>query len=103
MPAATNPWKVKMENCTVKRSETARKISPNPDTIRAKATLKVEGRVEPTKNVSAVDALVTSERIAEPRLTLMEDPPKAAPKGKVAGSCEEEEPEKSQNVPLGDH
>ena len=30
-------------------------------------------------------------------------PPKAAPKGKGAGSCEEEEPEKSQNVPLGGH
>ena len=49
------------------------KSSPNPSTIRAKVTLKVEGRVEPTKNVSAVDALVTSERIAEPRLTSMED------------------------------
>ena len=29
-------------------------------------------------------------------------PPKSAPKGKGVGSCEEEEPETSQNVPL-DH
>ena len=28
-------------------------------------------------------------------------PPKSAPKGKGVGSCEEEEPETSQNVPLG--
>ena len=82
------------------RSATAKKFSPNPDTIRAKATQKVEGRVEPTKTVSAADALVTSERIAEPRLTFMEDHPTSAPKGKGAGSCEEEKPETSQNVPL---
>ena len=29
------------------------------DTIRARATRKVKGRIQPTKNVSAVDALVT--------------------------------------------
>ena len=69
MPVVTNFWKVKIENCPVWRSETARRFSPNPGTIRAKARL--EGRVEATKNVSAVDALVTSE------------------------------PETSQNVPLG--
>ena len=28
-------------------------------------------------------------------------PPKSAPKGKGAGSCEEEKPETSQNVPMG--
>ena len=44
-----------IQNCAVYRSETARRFSPNSGTIRAKATLKVEGRVEPTKNVSAVN------------------------------------------------
>ena len=43
----------------------------------------MEEKVEPTKSVSAVDALVTSERIAEPRLTLMEDPRNLHPKEKV--------------------
>ena len=76
-------WKVKMENCTVWRSEMARKFSLNPDMIRARATLKVEGRVTPTKNVSAVDALVTSELTAEQRLTLMEDLRNLRPKEKV--------------------
>ena len=89
-PVVTNPWKVKMENCTVWRSETARKFSLNPDMIRAKATLKVEGRVESTKNVSAVA-----------KTNLNGGHPKSAPKGKGVGSCEEEETKTSQNVPLG--
>ena len=38
-----------------------------------KSNIKGGGKVEPTKSVSAVDALVTSEQIAEPRPTLMED------------------------------
>ena len=72
MPGVTNSCKVKMENYT-----------PNPDTIRTKATLKVEGREEPTKNVSAVDASVISGRIADPRLVSMEDSPKLHPKERV--------------------
>ena len=40
-------------------------------------------------------ALVTSERIAEPRLKLMEDPRNLHPKGKGVGSCGK------QNVLLG--
>ena len=42
IPVVAGSWKVKMENCTFERSETARKCSPNPVTIRAKATLEVE-------------------------------------------------------------
>ena len=34
------------------------------------------GKVKLTKNVSTVHALITSEQIAEPKLTSMEDPPK---------------------------
>ena len=83
MPEVTNLWKVKMENCTVQRSETARRLSPNPGTIRAKATRKVEAKVDTTRNVSVVDAFVTSERIAEPRLTSMEDPGNLHQKEKV--------------------
>ena len=45
-----------------------------------------------------MDALVTSERIAEPRLNGR--PQKSSPKGKDVGSCDEEEPETSQNEPL---
>ena len=101
MPIVTNSWKVKTENCTVWKSKTGRKFSPNPGTIRAKATLKVEGRVKPTENVSAVDAVVPSGWIAETRPTLLEDPRNLHPKGKGVRSCEEEEPETSQNVPLG--
>ena len=55
----------------------------------------MEGREEPTNNVSAVNALVISERIAEPSLISMEDEEEGV------GSCEEEDPETSQNVPLG--
>ena len=61
---------------------------------------KGEGRAKLTKNVSAVDALVSSEQIAEPKLTSMEDHLKSAPKGKSVGNCEDEETETSQNVPL---
>ena len=100
MRVATNSWKVKMENCTVWRSETARWFAPNPGTIRAKATPKVEGRDEPMKSVSVVDAKVTPERIAEPRHTKRRTP-KSALKGVGVESREEEDPETSQNVPLG--
>ena len=64
------------------RSETAKRFSPKLGTIRAKAIRKVEAKVEPTKNVSVVDALATSERIAEPRLISMEDPRNLHPKEK---------------------
>ena len=40
---------------------------------RHEANAKEEGRVKLTENVSAVDALVTPEQIAEPKLTSMED------------------------------
>ena len=66
--------------------------------IQAKA--KEEGRAKLTESVSAVDALVTFEQIAEPKYTSMEDLPKSAPKGKGVGNCEDEETETSQNVPL---
>ena len=90
-----------MENCTAWKSGTARKFSLNPVTIQAKATLKEEGRVKLTKNVSAVEALVTSEQIAEAKLTSMEDTRNLRPKEKVMGSCEDEETETSEHVPLG--
>ena len=67
----------------------------------SKGNTRGGGRVELTKNVSTVDALVTSEQTAEPRLTLMEDPRNLNPKGKGVGRYEEEEQETSQNVPLG--
>ena len=54
------------------KSGTARRHSPNLVTNLAKAM--EEGRVKLTENVSAVDALVTSEQIAEPKLTSKEDP-----------------------------
>ena len=59
------------DNCTAWKSGTARKSSLNLVTSHAKA--KEEGKVKLTKNVSAVDALVT-EQIADPKLTSMEDP-----------------------------
>ena len=99
MPVVTNLWKVKMENCTAWKSGTARKSSLNLVMNQAKA--KEEGRVKLTENVSAVDALVTSEQIAEPELTSMGDLPKSALKGKSVGNCADEETETSQNVPLG--
>ena len=63
------------------KSGTARKSSLKLVTIQAKA--KEKGRVKLTENVSAVDAVVSSEQIAEPKLT------------------EDEETETSQNVPIG--
>ena len=70
-------------------SGTARKSSPDLVTNQAKA--KEEGRAKLTENVSAVDALVSSEQIAEPKLTSVED----HPKGKSVGNCEDEETETS--------
>ena len=78
MPVVTNLWQVKMENCTAWKTGTACKSLLNLVTNQAKA--KEEGRVKLTENVSA-DALVTSEQIAEPKLTSMEDLPKSAPEG----------------------
>ena len=60
----------------------------------------MKGRVDPTKNVSAVDALVISERIAKPRPISMEDPQNLHPKEKVLEVARKKSPETSQNVPL---
>ena len=99
MRAVMNLWKVKMENCIAWKSGTARRFAPNLVLIQTKAN--EERRVKLTGNVSAVDALVTLEQIAKPKLTSMEDLPKSAPKGKSVGNCDDEETETSQNVPLG--
>ena len=82
MLVVTNLWKVKVENCTAWKSGTARKYSLKLVMKQAKA--KEEGRVKLTKHVSAVDALVTSEQIAEPKLTSMEDAQNLRPQGKVS-------------------
>ena len=95
MLVVTNLWKVKMENCIAWKSGTARKSSLNPVTNQAKA--KEEERVKLTKNVSAVDALVTSEQVAEPKLTSMEDPQNLRPKGKVSEIVRT----KKQRLPFG--
>ena len=71
MLVVTNLWKVNMGNCIAWKSGTARKSPLNLVTSQAKA--KQEGKVKLTKNVSAVDALVT-EQIGEPELTSMKDP-----------------------------
>ena len=47
----------------------ARQSSPNFDMIRPRAILKVVGMPKTDKSVFVVDALATSEVIAEPRLT----------------------------------
>ena len=99
MRTVTNLWKVKIENNTAWKSGTARRCSLNLVPIQGKA--KEKGRAKLTENVSAVDALVECEQIADPKLTSMEDLPKSAPKGKSVGNCEDEETETSQNVPLG--
>ena len=100
MRTVTNLWKVKMENCAAWKSGTARRFSLNLVLIQAKA--KEEGRAKLTENVSAVDALVTFEQIAESNSPQWRTP-NSAPKGKGVGNCEDEETETSQNVPLGDH
>ena len=97
MRTGTNLWKVKMENCIAWKSGTARRFSLNLALIQAKA--KEEGRAKLTENVSAVDALVTFEQIAGPKLASMEDPQNLRPKGTVLDT-EDEETETSQNVPL---
>ena len=70
-----------MENCIAWKSGTARRFSLNLVLIQAKA--KEEERVKLTQNVSAVDALVTSAKIAEPKGTSMGDPKNLRPKEKV--------------------
>ena len=67
MRTVTDQWKVKMENCTTWTSAKANE----------------EGRVKLTETVSAVDALVTLEQFAEPKLTSVEDLQNLRPKGKV--------------------
>ena len=101
MLVVTNLWKVKMENCIAWKSGTARKFSLNLVTNQAKA--KEEGMVKLTKNVSAVHALVTSEQIAEPKRTSMEDSPKSAPIGKSVGNCEDERNSDLTKCAVGDH
>ena len=81
MRTVTSLWKVKMENYTGWKSGTARRFSPSLVLIQAKA--KDEGRAKLTGNVSAVDALVTFEQIAEPKLTSMEYTQNLRPKGRV--------------------
>ena len=101
MPVVTSSLKVKMENCTVWKKETARKSSPNLGMIRVHATLKEEGRATPTKNVFVVDALATSEPIAEPRLALQENLRNPRPGEKGFGNCEKEKQKSSKNVSVG--
>ena len=60
---------------------------------------KSRGMVKPTEDVSAVDALVTFEQIAETKLTSVADP-KICVQGKSVGNCEDEETDTAQNVSL---
>ena len=70
-----------MDNYTAWNSQTARKSSINLVMNQAKAK-----EVEREKLIeNAVNALVTSERVAEPRLISMEDPRNPHPKEKVLG------------------
>ena len=62
---------------------------------------KEEGRVKLTENFSAVDALITSEQIAEPKLTSMEDPEICAQRGKVLEIVRTKKQRSHKNVPLG--
>ena len=64
-----------------------------------KVFTKEEGRVKLTENDSAVDALVTSEQIAEPKLTSMGDPQNLRLKGKVLEIARTKKTKTSQNVP----
>ena len=77
-----------MENYTAWKSETARKSSLNLVINQAKA--KEVETVRLIENVSPVDALVTSERITEPRLISMEDTPNLHAKEKVLEVVREE-------------
>ena len=85
MRTVTNLWKVKMENCTAWKSGTARRFSLNLDLIHVKAN--EEGRAKLTESVSAVDALVTFEQIAEPKFTSMEDTKNLRPNGSFLKSA----------------
>ena len=67
-----------------------------PDPSRGKG-----GGKGKTNNVSAEDALVTFEQIAEPKLISMEDHQNLRQKGRMLEIGEDEETETSQNVPLG--
>ena len=81
------------------RPATANQFSPNPDTIRAKATQKAT----PTpfdKDCFCCGRIGHIRADCRAKTHLHGGHPKSAPKGKGAGSCEEEKPETSQNVPL---
>ena len=62
-----------------------------------------EEKEEQTKNAFAVGAMVTSELIAEQRLTQTEDPRNLHQRKRCWRSCEEEEQETSQKRAIGDH
>ena len=83
MPVVTNLWKVKVENCTAWKSGTARKSSLNLVTKLSKGKGEGKGKTDRECSVSAVDAVVSSEQIAEPKLTSMGDSQNLRPKGKV--------------------
>ena len=72
MPVVTNLWEGELGELYRLEIRNGKK-SLHYVTKQAKA--KEEGRAKLTETVSAVDALVTSEQIAEPKLTSMEEPP----------------------------
>ena len=89
-------------SCTVWKSETSRKSSPNLDTTRAKAILRVEGRAKPTKNVFVVARWPHHGRLQSRDETHVNgDFRNPRPGKEKLEKCEEEEQEIVQTVPLG--
>ena len=79
----TSSEKVMTENCTVRKSETARKSSPNLGKIRTKAILKVDGRAKRDKECFVVQALATSGADCRAKIYVDEKPRNLHPREKA--------------------
>ena len=101
IPGVTNSWKVKMENCAGYRSETAWKVFTKSRHDLSKSNTKGGGKGTADKECFRCGRIGHIGADCRAKTDLDGGPPKSAPKGKGVGSCEEEEPETSHNVPLG--
>ena len=97
----TNVSKVKMVNYTAWKSGTARKSSPSPPIARAKDTPKEEGKAKTDRECYRCGRVGHIRTDCRAKSHINGGPPKSAPKAKGVASCEDEETETSQNVPLG--
>ena len=104
LPAVThrmNLSKVKMVNYTAWKSGTARKIFTKSTYSSSKGHTKGGGKGKTDRECYRCGRVGHIRTDCRAKSHINGGPPKSAPKGKGVASCEDEETETSQNVPLG--